>query len=93
MSQEEVNVKSKLNRRQRYLQLVTAGIMAVLVVAVAWLAYAYIELNQSNARLQEEVTNLKTKATPSPDKPTVPTPNQPQLLSQRTITISQMLPH
>mgnify|MGYP000022699843 FL=1 len=75
MSQEEVNVKSKLNRRQRYLQLVAAGIMAVLVVAVAWLAYAYTELNQSNARLQEEVTNLKTKATPSPDKPTVPTPN------------------
>ena len=93
MSQEEVNVKSKLNRRQRYLQLVAAGIMAVLVVAVAWLAYAYTELNQSNARLQEEVTNLKTKATPSPDKPTVPTLNQPQLLSQRTITISQMLPH
>ena len=91
MSQEEVNVKSKLNRRQRYLQLVATGIMAVLVVAVAWLAYAYTELNQSNARLQEEVTNLKTKATP--DKPTVPTPNQPQLLSQRTITISQMLPH
>ena len=75
MSQEEVNVKSKLNRRQRYLQLVAAGIMAVLVVAVAWLAYAYGELNQSNARLQEEVTSLKTKATPSPDKPTVPTPN------------------
>ena len=75
MSQEEVNVKSKLNRRQRYLQLVAAGIMAVLVVAVAWLAYAYSELNQSNARLQEEVTNLKTKTTPSPDKPTVPTPN------------------
>jgi len=49
--------------------------MAVLVVAVAWLAYAYGELNQSNARLQEEVTSLKTKATPSPDKPTVPTPN------------------
>lgn len=75
MSQEEVNVKSKLNRRQRYLQLVAVGVMAVLVVAVAWLAYAYGELNQSNARLQEEVTSLKTKTTPSPDKPTVPTSN------------------
>ena len=53
MSQEEVNVKSKLNRRQRYLQLVAVGVMAVLVVAVAWLAYAYIELNQSNTKLQE----------------------------------------
>lgn len=77
MSQDEVNDKPKLSNRQRYLQLVTIGVMAVLVVAVAWLIYAYTEVNQSNAKLQEEITNLKTKITTPSDKPKTPTPTPP----------------
>ena len=75
MSQDEVNIKSNLNGGHRYLRLVIVGVIAVLIVAVAWLAYAYIELNQSNAKLQEEIASLKTKTTPSPDKPTTQIPN------------------
>ena len=75
MSQDEVNIKSNLNGGHRYLRLVIVGVIAVLIVAVAWLAYAYIELNQSNAKLQEEIASLKTKTAPSPDKPTTPIPN------------------
>lgn len=69
MSQDKVNIKSNLNGGHRYLRLVIVGIIAVLIVMVAWLTYAYIELNQSNAKLQEEITSLKTKTTPSSDKP------------------------
>ena len=75
MPQDETNGKPKANKKQRYLQLVTVGVMAVLVVAVAWLAYAYMEINQNNAKLQEEITSLKAKITSSSDKPVKPAPS------------------
>ena len=75
MPQDETNGKPKANKKQRCLQLVTVGVMAVLVVAVAWLTYAYMEINQSNAKLQEEITSLKAKITSSSDKPAEPAPS------------------
>ena len=74
MSQDEANNKPTNGKRQRYLQLAVVGVMAVLIVAVAWLAYAYTESNQNNAKLQEEIADLKTKITPPSKTSDTPAP-------------------
>lgn len=74
MSQDEANNKPNNVKRQRYLQLAVVGVMAVLIVAVAWLAYAYTESSQNNAKLQEEIADLKTKITPPSKTSDTPAP-------------------
>lgn len=74
MIQHNVDNTPTLDKKRRYVRLVTIGVIGALVVGMAWLAYVYIDATQSNARLQEEITNLRTKTAPSPDKPITPTP-------------------
>ena len=61
MIQHNVDNTPTLDKKRRYVRLVTIGVIGALVVGMAWLAYVYIDATQSNARLQEEITNLRTK--------------------------------
>lgn len=47
--------------RSVYLRLAATGVAATMIVALGWLAYAYMDLAGKHSGLQEEITNLSSR--------------------------------
>lgn len=62
--------------RSVYLRLAATGVAATMIVALGWLAYAYMDLAGKHSGLQEEITNLssrqKKEAPSGPSQPSAP---------------------
>ncbi|MDO4712570.1 MAG: hypothetical protein Q4B05_01545 [Candidatus Saccharibacteria bacterium] len=66
--------------RSVYLRLAATGVAATMIVALGWLAYAYMDLAGKHSGLQEEITNLSSR-----QKREAPSgPSQPSTTQQGT---------
>lgn len=67
------------------LRLAATGVITALIVALGWLAYAYMELAGRHSGLQEDIAQLGTERKKTPSSPSQsPDPSQPSAPSQGT---------